>query len=397
MFSSSSLAKSTTLTRFFQRKFASIVAPSLHLPRPDEEDASPIISNWWTGTSPLPEDKYKIECGLLNFGRMLMRGENGEMTADGNSAETARLKEMMEETFNASGACYLTNTGLTNIDDMKAVVSILKPETIIYEGGANKRGQISKNVYDVGAPLVADLQYHHEMAYMKESTEFVSFMCMQGTADPMRGATYIAENIGATRDLMNHPSGLGQKLAEKGLCYVRKLPDLKFFQDDPSRDQSLVYNFWQTSMLTEDPDEAVEVARRKGLECEWQDSPMFGRYLVTKFPASCFEYDPYNDTNVLFASIADDYHWFDSWPGVMSLPHEERPLKLNFGDDEVFTREEKQIFTDVYGNNGIPLPWEQGDIGIICNYRQAHGRPAINLLPGEKREMGVVLGKMFPR
>ena len=71
---------------------------------------------------------------------------------------------------------------------------------------------------------------------------------------------------------------------------------------------------------------------------EWQDSPVFGRYMVTKYYVSCFEFDPFSNTNQLYCSVADDYMWFDRWPGVVRLPHHERPLKLNFGDDEVYMK-----------------------------------------------------------
>jgi hypothetical protein len=89
--------------------------------------------------------------------------------------------------------------------------------------------------------------------------------------------------------------------------------------------------------------------------------------------------------------------WFDSWPGVVDLPHQERPLKLNFGDDSIMTREEKQQFVDVYDNHGFPIPWEQGDLALCCNFRTAHGRPAYKLDQGEKRELGVVLGNLYAR
>ncbi len=39
----------------------------------------------------------------------------------------------------------------------------------------------------------------------------------------------------------------------------------------------------------------------------------------------------------------------------------------------------------------IPIDWKVGDIGIICNYRFAHGRPSIHLRPGEERELSGVL------
>ena len=87
--------------------------------------------------------------------------------------------------------------------------------------------------------------------------------------------------------------------------------------------------------------------------------------MVTKFYVSAFEYDPYSDKNLIYSSIADDYMWFDSWHGVKDLPHWERPLKLNFGDDEVMTREEKQQFVDAFDAHGVPIYWRQGDISVI--------------------------------
>jgi hypothetical protein len=99
----------------------------------------------------------------------------------------------------------------------------------------------------------------------------------------------------------------------------------------------------------------------------------------------------------LFASVADDGVWFDSWPNVMQLPPEERPLRLTFGDGSEMTLAEKQLFVDVYDRFGIPIQWEVGDIGVICNYRFAHGRPGIDIQPGESRELGVVIGGGFQR
>ena len=119
--------------------------------------------------------------------------------------------------------------------------------------------------------------------------------------------------------------------------------------------------------------------------------------MVTKFYVSAFEYCPHTDRNLLFSSVADDWMWFDTWPGVADLHADDRPLKLNFGDDQEMTLAEKQLFVDVYDQNGIPIFWKKGDMALMCNYRMAHGRPSYSLLPGEKRELGVILGKTFKR
>jgi hypothetical protein len=70
---------------------------------------------------------------------------------------------------------------------------------------------------------------------------------------------------------------------------------------------------------------------------------------------------------------------------------------MMFGDDTPFTLEEKQAWTDVYDEFGIPLRWKPGELAVFCNYRFAHGRPSINLKPGERRELGVMLGAPFKR
>ena len=119
--------------------------------------------------------------------------------------------------------------------------------------------------------------------------------------------------------------------------------------------------------------------------------------MKTRYYSDAYEYCPYTDRNLLFASIADHSAWFDMWPGLMDIPPEERPLKITYGDDTEFTHEELQQFTDAYDRFGMQIPWKVGDVALVCNWRWSHGRPIVNLLPGQYRELGVVLGEGFDR
>jgi hypothetical protein len=65
--------------------------------------------------------------------------------------------------------------------------------------------------------------------------------------------------------------------------------------------------------------------------------------------------------------IADDGEWFDSWPAIMNLPQEERPMDMKFGDDTPISMEEKQLWTDCYDRFGIPIKWNAGDVAVVCN------------------------------
>ncbi|MFQ5608644.1 MAG: hypothetical protein ACE5F8_00045 [Woeseiaceae bacterium] len=183
---------------------------------------------------------------------------------------------------------------------------------------------------------------------------------------------------------------LGRKLRESGLCYHRNLTDREAFV---GRKPTGVYNHWQQSMRTDDPDEAEANARSRGLETEWGAD----RLLMTRYYVSAFEYFPAMDRNLLFSSVADDGMWFDAWPNVMHLPCDERPLKLTFGDGSPLSRAEKQLFVDTYDRFGSPIEWSVGDVVIICNYRSAHGRPSICLDAREERELGVIIGEAFER
>jgi len=365
-------------------------------PRPQDEDSTPLDLKFWNGTPAIPYEKFQIDMNKYDLKKILSaRNADGSVAADKDLRETQVLREHMDQVFTDVGAVHLVNTNMTTGDEFSAVTKILMEyEERDYEGGANLRIPIEKNVYDTGAPKEANILYHHEMAYVDTSCKWVAFGALESPKDAMKGATFISANVGATDMLLD--SKFGERLIEKGCCYIRKLPDRKYFLDN-NLDASIVYNYWQTSTGTEDMNEAEAIMRSKGLEVEWQDSPIFGRYMVTKYYVDTFEYDPYTDRNTMYASVADDYAWFDTWPGLKDLPHWERPLKLNFGDGEVMTRSEKQFWDDCYANNGIPIAWKKGDLAIICNYRTAHGRPKYSLEDGEKRDLAVILGETYVR
>jgi hypothetical protein len=328
---------------------------------------------WWTGTPAMPTDSFTIDCSDYAMDAADL-DRNGE------------LAERMNALFDELGLVHLINTRLTELPAMRDFAKLVIDDEMRYEGGANPRDDLAPNVYEVGAPLDAWLHYHHEMAYVSHSTRMLGFLCRRALAD--RGYTFVSDNLRATDAILE--TDFGQKLRELGICYHRNLTDRDAFE---GTDQIGVYNHWQKSMLTDDPDQAIAMARSRGLEAEWGPN----RLLRTRFYVSAFEYFPQLDRNLLYSSVADDGMWFDSWPKVMHLPYDERPLKLTFGDDTEMTREEKQLFVDIYDRFGVPIAWEAGDIAIVCNYRFAHGRPGIHLENGEARELGVVIGESFER
>lgn len=310
--------------------------------------------------------------------------------------ENVELVEEMKAKYEDTGLVYLKNTNLTVLREMRKMISVLIPDELNmeYKGGSNWRNYIEPNVYDTGAPKESWIHYHHEMAYVRASPSSIGF-CAKTALPDGRGATYVSEQVQVTEELLK--TEFGQKLKEKGICYTRCLTDEVHYRD-LEQNEFDVYNHWQKSMGTEDPETAEKVAEERGLKVEWDLShPRYGRYMKTKFYCDVYEWCPQLDKNLLFASVADHWMWFDTWPGVKLLPNDERPLKITYGDDSEMTAEELEQFVDIYDKFGIPINWKVGDIAVMCNYRWAHGRPIYHLEEGESRELGVVLGGVFDR
>lgn len=350
---------------------------------------------WWTGKDPVAQSEYVIDCSKYNL-------------SGGNVPK--ELIEKMQETYARAGLVLLTSTKMTCLDRMQEVAQLVLGGRMEYKGGANSRHQFEEtNVYDTGAPGSAHIHYHHEMAYVGKSVKNIAFGCGKAPkSDPSQGWTYLSDQIQATEWILTRP--VGQKLKEKGICYIRNLTDKTFFEKQLKDkavgwngiDQVGVYNHWQQSFGTDDPAEAQRMAEERGLQVEWGENG----YMKTKYYVDAFEYDPVTGRNYLYSSVADDSMWFDTWPGVSDLPtletfnsthHYERPLKITYGDDTDFTRSELIDYVAAYDNFGVPIRWNEGDVAVCCNYRWAHGRPAYELAEGDERVLGVTLGLQYDR
>ena len=60
----------------------------------------------------------------------------------------------MRETYDRVGLVHLTNTGLTDLVDMRAAAKLVIDAEMPYDGGANPRDNIAPNVYEIGAPAL---------------------------------------------------------------------------------------------------------------------------------------------------------------------------------------------------------------------------------------------------
>lgn len=332
-----------------------------------------IEPRFWTGVPAVDPSRFTVDAS--EFADELRRPDPG-----------GPLASRLRETFDRVGLVHLVGTGLTDLVDMRALATLVVETEMAYEGGSNPRDRIAPNVYEIGAPLSAWLHYHHEMAYVGSSTKVISFLCKDALPD--RGATYVSDSVAVTDAIL--ATELGRKLRDLGVCYHRNLTDRDAFVD---RVEYGVYNHWQKSFGTDDPEVAARKARQQRLAVDWGPD----RLMKTRYYCPAFEYFEPLGRNLLYSSLADHGMWFDTWPLVQHLPYDERPLHMTFGDDSEFTDEERRQWIDLYDRFGTKIDLAVGDVVVICNYRFAHGRPGIRLDDGEARTLGVVLGHQYDR
>jgi len=339
-----------------------------------------VIPCFREGYDKVPVDSFTIDCQPYRAG----------------PEPEKELSERMESVFKENGVVRLTNTKLTQLEDMKRYAQVIIKDQMKYEGGANPREGMIANVYEVGAPHDAWLHYHHEMAYNQHSMKNLAFCSVKAPIG--KGDTYLSENLSVTDELL--ATDLGRKLKDKGVCYIRCLTDREAYVGQGWKEGQPVYNHWQLSFGAETPEEAESKAADCGLQVEWTTDPLrenSKRYMKTKLYTDAFEFCPDVGRNVLFSSIADHNMWFDTWKGVQDVPPEKRPLQMTFGDGSPISMEELKQWVSLYDRGGIRVRWQTGDIVAFCNYRFAHGRPAFELRSWEERQIGVMLGEKFQR
>lgn len=262
----------------------------------------------------------------------------------------------MKATFAAEGLVLVRNTGLEG--DMGAMSRLARGVmggSMDYEAGTNPRQHIAKNVYDVGAPDATQMHFHHEMVYAADSVTNLGFCVAEAVPDGS-GATFLSANAGATQEIL--ATGLGRKLADLGITYIRCLPS----KTDPSVDPARVFNYWQSALGTEDAEEAKAIAEAKGLVVDFGP----GHFMRTAYTTAAFEFHAASDRNLLYSSVAEGGLLFDNWPGMSHLPHiprdlrkatpAHRPTAITFGDGSPFSEEECRTFVQVHSLTALSFP-----------------------------------------
>jgi alpha-ketoglutarate-dependent taurine dioxygenase len=240
-----------------------------------------------------------------------------------------------------------------------------------YAGGASPR----RTIGDAGGPVYTSTDYpphltlplHNELSYSATHPDRIYFGCL--VAPSSGGATTLGDS---RRILEAMPAAIRDAFEAKGVQYIRLL----------SPEKGSGYS-WQDAFRSDDRAELERRCGDTGAQWEWLENG-FVR-IIERRPALARH--PVTGEAVWFNQAAG-FHPAALDPAVhaelIRLHGDESRFRLNvrFGDGSLIPAETIREVAAVIAREALPHAWQAGDVLMLDNLLNAHGRAPFR---GERR------------
>lgn len=306
-----------------------------------------------------------------------------DLIVDFASDEAAAL-EAVRRKLGVERAALLRNTGMTELREMNAWARKLGLQPMDYTGGTGYRDALGDGVLSVGTePHYTNIEPHCEMCYWDYYPRYILFGCSEIPATG--GGTVIADNRRVSDAI--RATETGQKIAAKGIRYIRNFSDANYPACIPSTKS------WQDAFGFSEWRQLQDYCREK----DWQLLRRDDGSVQLSYPEVGFEYDPVTGSNLLFTSMARLGRAFDDWPPYNDLPNDQRPYHLSYADGTEFSAADLDALSQAHARYSIPIEWQPGDIAVLDNISWPHARPPFELREGKQRRIGVLVSEAVQR
>ncbi|MGS2716979.1 TauD/TfdA family dioxygenase [Eionea flava] len=298
--------------------------------------------------------------------------------------DDAVFLETVERSIVEKGAAIIENYPMpTMIEFSHLAADVIKP-LMTYSGGTNSREDLGGGALSVGTePPHVDVASHNEMSYYFSYPERVMFGCLKCPHE--RGPTVIADNHQVTIDMLQ--TAVGQKLWQHGVTYIRN------FHNAACDEDQISLRSWQEAFGVQTAAELIQLCNDMGWTHEFNSH---GSVRIS-YTLPAYEFDPVLQQNLFFTSLGNHGIAFDHWAPFNTLPYDERPYHITYGNGDPIPMADLDCFTRVFSMHEIPVHWKAGKVAILDNRRYTHARPVFTLHEGEKRVLGVQMGMKTTR
>ena len=256
------------------------------------------------------------------------------------------------------GGLLFREFNITEITQFEQFIQTLSGTLLDYSYRSTPRSQVSGKIYtSTEYPANQSIPLHNEMAYSLSWPMKIWFCCLksaqQGGETPLVDSRKILQRI---------DSKIKDKFMEKKVMYIRNYSD--------NLDLS-----WENVFQTKNRLEVENYCRSAGIEFEWKDG---GKHLRTRQVCQAVATHPKTGEIVWF-NQAHLFHVSSLNPEVRqtllsTVKEEDLPRNAYYGDGSPIEDSVLDEIREIYHQEAVIFPWQEGDVLMLDNMLTAHGR-----------------------
>lgn len=278
----------------------------------------------------------------------------------------ANNREQIEAWLLRHGGILFRNFNVRAVGEFEQFIQALSGALLDYSYRSTPRSWVSGKIYtSTEYPAAQSIPLHNEMAYSLNWPMKICFFCVkvaeQGGETPIADSRKIFQRLDPK---------IKDKFMQKKVLYVRNYGDK-------------VDLTWQNVFQTTSQSDVESYCQQAGIEYEWKDSvSAAGRDSVlrlrTRQICQSVATHPKTGETVWF-NQAHLFHVSSLNPEVRqslisTFKEDDLPRNAYYGDGSPLEDSVLDEIRDLYQQEAVIFPWQEGDILMLDNMLAAHGR-----------------------